>query len=230
MRANMLMTRSVVTVAADASVYDAAMVLLNAGISAAPVVDAGGKMIGIISEADLMHRPEIGTLPKKSWLERLLADDAVLAKDFIRSHAHRVADVMTRDVVTAGPRATVPEIAALMQRHKVRRIPIVDGGKIVGIVSRANLLQGLLVREPHDAEAPANETLRTAVLGALGKHGWASSRTTNVVAENGVVHLWGCVDSADARKAYQVAAENVHGVQRVKNHMMVIPPEVHFGL
>ena len=230
MRANLVMTRHVVTVPADASVYDAAMVLLNAGISAAPVVDAGGKMIGIVSEADLMHRPEIGSVVKKSWLQRLLADDAVLAKDFIRSHSHRVADVMTKEVVSAGPRTSLPDIAALMQRHKVKRLPIVDDGRIVGIVSRANLLQGLLVREPREAEAPANDTLRAAVLGALGKRGWASSGTANVVADNGVVHLWGCVDNATVKKAYEVAAENVHGVQRVKNHMMVLPPEVHFGI
>ena len=230
MRADMLMSRDVVTVAADASVYDASMILLNAGISAAPVVDAGGKMIGIVSEADLMHRPEIGTVPKKSWLERLLADNAVLAKDFVRSHSHRVADVMTKDVVTAGPRTSLSEIAALMQRHKIKRLPIVDGDQIVGIVSRANLLQGLLVREPLDAEAPPNEKLRSAVIGALCKRGWASSGTANVVAENGVVHLWGCVDSPDVKKAYQVAAENVHGVRRVKNHMMILPPEVHYGI
>lgn len=230
MRANLVMSRDVVTVAADASVYDAAMVLLNAGISAAPVIDAGGKMIGIISEADLMHRPEIGTVPRRSWIERLLVDDAILAKDFIRSHSHRVADVMTREVVTAGPRAPLPELAALMQRHKIKRIPIVDGDKVIGIVSRANLLQGLLVREPLDASAPDNDKLRAAVLGALAKHGWASSGTANVVAENGVVHLWGWVDSTAAKKAYEVASENVPGVQRVKNHMMILPFQVHLGV
>ncbi|NDH64417.1 MAG: CBS domain-containing protein, partial [Alphaproteobacteria bacterium] len=110
MRAKHVMTRQVHSVAADSSVYDAAQVLLNAGISAAPVVDADGTLIGIVSEADLMYRAEIGTVPGKSWLQRLLADDAVLARDYIRSHSHRVADVMTKNVVTAEERASLGEI------------------------------------------------------------------------------------------------------------------------
>ena len=230
MRAKHVMTRQVHSVAADSSVYDAAQVLLNAGISAAPVVDADGTLIGIVSEADLMYRAEIGTVPGKSWLQRLLADDAVLARDYIRSHSHRVADVMTKNVVTADERASLGEIAALMQRHRVKRIPILRGGKLVGIVSRASLLQGLLAREPSALEDPAaDETLRTAVAADLAKHAWASSRPINVVVENGVVHLWGYVDSDAVKDAYRTATENVRGVKRVESHITVLPPEVHFG-
>lgn len=230
MRARHVMTRQIHAVAADASVYDAAQVLLNAGISAAPVVDADGTLIGIVSEADLMYRAEIGTVPGKSWLQRLLADDAVLARDFVRSHSHRVTDVMTKNVVTAGERAPLSEIATLMQRHRVKRIPILRGHKVVGIVSRANLLQGLLAREPTLPEdSTADETLRATVAAELAKHAWASNRPTNVVAENGVVHLWGYVDSDAARDACRTATENVRGVKRVENHMTVLPPEIHFG-
>jgi CBS domain-containing protein len=231
MRASQIMSKMVVVIAADDSVYDAAESILNSGISAAPVVDAGGKMIGIVSEADLMHRPELGTVPGKSWLERLLADDTVVAKDFIRSHSHRVADVMTKSVVSADEHATVKEIAALMRRHNVKRIPILRDGKLVGIVSRSNLLQGLLAREPSSLNGKADdEALRTAVIATLAKRGWASAPTTNVVSRDGVIHLWGYVDNDTVKKAYEVAAENVHGVRRVKNHIMVIPPEVHFGV
>ena len=112
MRAKQVMSRLVHTVAADASVYDAAQVLLNSGVSAAPVVDADGSMIGIVSEADLMYRTEIGTVPGKSWLQRLLADDAKMARDYIRSHSHRVADVMTKNVVTAEEATPLRDIAA----------------------------------------------------------------------------------------------------------------------
>jgi CBS domain-containing protein len=231
MRANQVMATDVATVPASASVYDAAFILLNAGVSAAPVVNAGGKMIGIISEADLMHRPELGTVAKKSWFERLLDNDVAMARDFIQSHSHRVADVMTKNVVSAGPRTPLPEIAALMQRHKIKRIPIVEDGVVVGIVSRANLLQGLLAREPGEPEAPVDDdTLRAAVIAVLGKQGWATSGTANVVSENGIIHLWGYVDSATVKKAHEVAAANVHGVRRVKNHMAVIPSDVHFGI
>jgi CBS domain-containing protein len=232
MRAKQVMTRTVHTVAADASVYEAARVLLNAGISAAPVVDAGGKMLGIVSEADLMNRPEIGTAPGKSWLQRLLADDAAKAQDFIQSHSQRVADVMTKDVVTAEERTPLGDIAALMQRHDVKRIPILRDGKLIGIVSRTNLLQGLLAREPErDEGSPGDDKLRADVLAELAKHGWASHfQSTNVVAENGVVHLWGNASSDTVKDAYRIAVENVPGVKRVENHMSVLPPEVRFDI
>ena len=231
MRAKQVMSRLVHTIPADASVYDAAQVLLNAGISAAPVVDADGRMIGIVSEADLMYRTEIGTVPGKSWLQRLLSDDAVLARDYIRSHSHRVADVMTKNVVTAEETTSLGDVAALMQRHRVKRVPILRDGKIVGVVSRANLLQGLLAREPLPSEdVAADETLRASVTAELARHGWASNLPTNVVAQNGTVHLWGYVDNSAVRDAYRIAAENVRGVKRVENHMDILPPEVRFGI
>lgn len=231
MRAKQVMARQVHAVTADASVYDAAQVLLNAGISAAPVVDADGTLVGIVSEADLMYRSEIGTVPGKSWLQRLLSDDAVLAKDYIRAHSHRVADVMTRNPVTASEHATLGEIATLMQRHRVKRIPIARDGKVVGIVSRANLLQGLLAREPASSEDLAtNEAVRTQVTSELARHGWATSQTTCVVADNGIVHLWGYVNSETVRDAYRIAAENVRGVKRVENHMKILPPETRMGI
>lgn len=231
MRAKQVMARQVHAVTADASVYDAAQVLLNAGISAAPVVDADGTLVGIVSEADLMYRSEIGTVPGKSWLQRLLSDDAVLAKDYIRAHSHRVADVMTRNPVTASEHATLGEIATLMQRHRVKRIPIARDGKVVGIVSRANLLQGLLAREPASSEDLAtNEAVRAQVTSELARHGWATSQTTCVVADNGIVHLWGYVNSETVRDAYRIAAENVRGVKRVENHMKILPPETRMGI
>ena len=231
MRAKQVMTRQIHSLAADASVYEAAQVMLNAGISAAPVVDVDGTLIGIVSEADLMYRSEIGTAPGKSWLQRLLSDDAVLANDYIRAHSHRVADVMTKNLVTADERATLGEIATLMQRHRVKRIPIVRDGKVVGIVSRANLLQGLLAREPASSEDPAdNEKVRSLVTSELARHGWATNQTACVVAESGVVHLWGFVNSDAVRDAYRIAAENVRGVKRVENHMKVLPPEARLGV
>ena len=231
MRAKQVMTRQIHSLAADASVYEAAQVMLNAGISAAPVVDVDGTLIGIVSEADLMYRSEIGTAPGKSWLQRLLSDDAVLANDYIRAHSHRVADVMTKNLVTADERATLGEIATLMQRHRVKRIPIVRDGKVVGIVSRANLLQGLLAREPASSEDPTdNEKVRSLVTSELARHGWATNQTACVVAESGVVHLWGFVNSDAVRDAYRIAAENVRGVKRVENHMKVLPPEARLGV
>lgn len=228
MYAMKVMTRPVVTIPADATVYAAADILLGARISAAPVVDADGKMIGIVSEADLMNRPESGTVPAKSWLQRLLAPEVVLARDFLRSHSHHVADVMTHDVVTAEERTDLKEIAGLMQSRGVKRVPIVRDGKVVGIVSRANLLQGLLARDPRAGEGTApDDDLRERVNDELDRHSWASD-VSNVVVENGAVHLWGQTFSPTARDAVRVAVENVHGVKRVVNNIVVLPVEAGF--
>jgi CBS domain-containing protein len=230
MHASQVMTRSVVTVPADATVYAAADILLGARISAAPVVDADGRMVGIVSEADLMNRPEAGTLPAKSWLQRLLADEARLARDYVRSHSHHVADVMTREVVTAGERTPLLEIAALMQRTSIKRLPVVRDGKVVGIVSRANLLQGLLAREPYPAVSlPGDDQVRTDVSRALDAYRWANG-VSNVVVDSGVVSLWGYVDSGAAKEAIRVATENVAGVRRVVNNIVVTPRPMDGGV
>lgn len=225
MRARQVMTRDVVTIKAEISVYDAAHILLSNGISAAPVVDADRRMIGIVSEADLMNRPEIGTFPAKSWLERLLtADESVRARDYIRAHAHRVTDVMTRNVVTADEQSELRDIAILMKKHNVRRIPILRDGRLVGIVSRANLLQGLMARESASGSVTVDDaTLGAAVTAAIAEQGWAFRQGFRIVAENGVVHVWGSVASDAVRDAVRVAAETVAGVSRVESHLTLAP-------
>jgi CBS domain-containing protein len=231
MLAKDVMTRQVHTLPADASIFDAVRLLLSTHVSAAPVVDAAGKLVGIVSEADFVHRAELGTEQRRSWLLRLLRDDTGAAADYIKSHARRVADIMTRNVVTAGELATLGDIAALMDEHHVKRIPIVRDGRLVGIVSRANLLQGLLACLP--AESGPNvsdEDIRTAVQVELAKHHWPSIWPTNVVVEQGVVHLWGYAPNWTAKKACQVAAEGVAGVKGVENHLAILPDAVAFGV
>lgn len=221
MHAGQVMTKDIVTIKAEASVYDAAHILLSSGVSAAPVVDADHRMIGIVSEADLMHRPEIGTFPARSWLQRLLTtNESVLARDYIRSHAHRVADVMTKDVVTATEQTDLSEIASLMEKHAIKRIPIVRGDLLVGIVSRANLLQGLMAREPAvGAAAIDDQAIRAAVTAAIAKQGWTSCQAPKIIVEKGIVHLWGTAPNDAVKDAIRVAAETVRGVRRVDNHL-----------
>lgn len=222
MYAMKVMTRPVVTIPADTTVFQAADILLGSRISGAPVVDDGGKLVGIVSEADLMNRPELGTVPARSWLQRLLTDEAVLAKEYARSHSHRVADVMTREVVTADERTELKQIALLMTKHRIRRVPIVRDGRVVGIVSRADLLQGLLSREPRATDGSTDDdTLRSRVVAELGRHSWGT-RITNLVVDNGTVNLWGHVGSSAAREAVRIAVENVPGVKRVTNNVVVM--------
>jgi len=231
MRAKHVMTDCVYALPADASIFDAAELLVSAGISAAPVVDSRDKLIGIVSEADLMSRTEIGTAPDKSWLQRLFADEVTTAGAYVRSHSHRVVDVMTRRVVTATEDTRLSELASLMNEHSIKRIPILRDGAIVGIVSRANLLQALLSREPAADTAPhTDEETRRAVVAELEKNSLTSTWPVNVVVNAGVVHLWGFVASDTVSKAHRVAAENVPGVKRVKNHLRPIPPGVNMGV
>jgi CBS domain-containing protein len=231
MRARHVMTDCVYALPANASIFDAAELLVSAGISAAPVIDSAGKLIGIVSEADLMSRAEIGTAPDKSWLQRLFADEATAAGTYVRSHSHHVTDVMTRHVVTATEDTGLAELANLMHRNSIKRIPILRDGAIVGIVSRANLLQALLSREPAaDASPHSDEETRRAVIAELEKNGLTSTWPINIVVNAGVVHLWGFVASKAVSRAHRVAAENVPGVKRVKDHLRAIPPGVNMGV
>ncbi|SKA12471.1 BON domain-containing protein [Enhydrobacter aerosaccus] len=231
MRAKDVMTIGVVSVLADASVFDAAEILTSEHVSALPVIDDKGRVIGIVSEADLIRRAEIETAPHKSWLHRWLDDDVTKAADYVRSHSRRVRDVMTKNVVTVEEGATLGEIAELMAKHGIKRVPVVQDGVMVGIVSRANLLQALMSREPDGGGSrPSDAQLRRDVADAVSKHGWSSAWPTNIVVSNGVVHLWGFVQSDAVRNAYRVAAENVPGVKSVKNHMRTVPPSVNMGV
>lgn len=224
MRAKDVMTRRVHTVGEDATVFDAARLLLSASISAAPVVSADGTLVGIISEADLMRRADLGTEQKKSWFLRLLADDVAVAAEYIRSHARRAADVMTRDVVTADEDALLGEIASLMESNRVKRVPILKDGKVVGIVSRANLLQGLLAYQPTVEHSEVSDTqIRARVVGELERSLGSSASIRNVIVEHGVVHLWGLARSDTEVRACRVAAESVPGAKRVENHLKTIP-------
>ncbi|MBP6769611.1 MAG: CBS domain-containing protein [Reyranella sp.] len=231
MRAKDIMTESIVCVNVKETVFDAAELLLGAGVSAAPVVNDQGNVLGIVSEADLIHRAEIATTPRKSWLQRLLGGEATAARDFVSTHARKVADVMTREVVTASDDATLVELVELIEKHRVKRIPIVRDNKLVGVVSRANLLGALLSREPEAAVEPTDDNqLRQAVVDAFDKQPWKSRWPVNVVVSDGAVHLWGFVESEDVRKAYRVAAENVPGVKKVRSHLRSIPATVGMGV
>jgi CBS domain-containing protein len=231
MRAKDIMTESIVCVNVKETVFDAAELLLGAGVSAAPVVNDKGNVVGIVSEADLIHRAELETAPRKSWLQRLLGTEATAARDYVTSHARKVADVMTREVVTASDEATLGELVGLIEKHRVKRIPIVCDDKLVGIVSRANLLGALLSREPDTAVGLADDkSLRQAVVDAFDKQAWKSRWPVNVVVNDGVVHLWGFVEGEEVRKAYRVAAENVPGVKKVKSHLRSIPATVGMGV
>ena len=231
MLAEKVMSPIVLTVPLDASIYQAAETMVSAEVSALPVVDGTGRMVGILSEADLMHRAEIGTEPRKGWLQRLLSDRTGAAHESVVLHSRRVGDVMTREVVTVHEQTPLSEVARLMDHHEIKRVPVMRDGKVVGIVSRSNLLRALLSRDPQQpASAPSDEALRRAVEAAVKGQAWESAWPVNIIVNAGVVHLWGFVAGDATSTAYRVAAENVPGVLKVENHLRHVPHSVGMGV
>src|SRR5690606_8514615 len=140
MQASDVMSTPVISVTEDTSVAEVARLLLRHGISAMPVLGANGRLLGIVSEGDLVRRVESGTEREASWWLRLFGDSEERVRDYAKTHGRRVTDVMTREVTTVNEDASLPEIAALLERRRIKRVPVMRGGEVVGIVSRANLL------------------------------------------------------------------------------------------
>jgi CBS domain-containing protein len=227
MKARDIMTTHVVSVRPGVSVAQVADIMVKRGISAVPVVDDRGAVVGIVSEGDLMRRAETGTERRRAWWLRLLTGEAELASDFIKANARKVDDIMTRDVITVTDDTPVGEIASLLEKKHIKRVPVLANGQLVGIVSRANLVQALAVasHRPH-LEIPASDTeIRDRLVDRLRKEPWAHLSLMNVVVTDGVVHLWGIVPSAVEKRAIRVAAEGVPGVRAVDDHLTVRPVE-----
>ncbi len=221
MQAKDIMSSPVVTVSPDASVAEVAALLLEKRISGVPVVDQTGQIVGILSEGDLLRRVETDTQRHRPhWLEMLLGQSGD-AGSFIKSHASRVGDVMSHDVIASHPEASLREIAELMERHGIKRFPIVDGGRIVGIVSRANLMQGLLADRRSAAAATSDDQIRDNLNDLLRTQSWIDHNRINAVVSGGVVQLWGSVQNDEQRRALMVAAESTTGVKSVEDHLTV---------
>ena len=225
MKAADIMTRGAFTVTADSTVEGAARTMLGHRVSGLPVVDAGGAIVGMLTEGDLLRRAETGTERRRPrWLELLLGPGR-MARDYVHSHAGKVGDVMTRDVITVGPGTPIEEVAELMERRRVKRLPVVEEGRIVGIVSRANLLAALLeaLGETRPSAASDRE-IRRRVLAEIDKQRWAPRASIDIAVEDGVIELRGAVTDERERQALRVAAENVPGVKAVRDRLVWVEP------
>lgn len=224
MQAKDIMTSNVIAVTSDSGVRDAAAVMLKHRISAVPVVDESGILVGIVSEGDLMHREEAGTRRRRSWWLWLFANAEALAEEFVKEHSHRVSDIMTHDVITASPETTLVEIAERLEKNGIKRVPIVENGKVVGIVSRANLVQALTMAPKQSAGSDALDSqIQQRILARLNSELWRPP-WVNVRVEKGVVELWGTASSEAQRKAAHLAAELTPGVVGVKDGVKVQKP------
>jgi CBS domain-containing protein len=224
MQARDVMVSPVITASKTATVREIAKTLLEKRISAVPVVDEVGKLVGILTESDLMRRAEAGTEHPYSWWVHFLAGDATVAADYVKSHAAKIEDVMTSNVVTAAPETPLYEIATLLEEHQIRRVPIVDkDGNLVGIVSRANLIQIVASARPRLEMTLPDSTIRQKLLSELKKQSWAHTHNLGVTVTNGVVDLWGYAQSDDERRAIRVVAEDIPGVVVVNDHLADSP-------
>lgn len=221
MRAKDVMTTAVHTIGPETPVAAVARLLLERRISGAPVVDAENRVVGVVSERDLMRRPETGTMRRRGWWLGLVASNDELAADYVKTHGTKARDVMSQPAITVGEEADLADVARLLERRSIKRVPVVRDGKLVGIISRANLLQGLIARSP--APAPASDAaIHTRLIDELQREPWANALMTNVTVNNGVVQLWAAVHSQHERKAMIVAAESIPGVVRVDAHIAVL--------
>jgi CBS-domain-containing membrane protein len=218
-----VMTRNVISVPPDGTVADAVQLMLDRGISGLLVVDASGVLVGIVTEGDLLRRDELGTERRRSWWLRLLASPGRQAADFTRTHGRKVDDVMTRDVISVDANAPLEQIVALMEEHRVKRVPVLDGDRVAGVVSRADLLRALaVVAREHRETAADDRTIRERILDTLTRESWAPKTTLNVTVVNGVVDLWGTISNDQERRAICVIAENTPGVTKVLDHLVFV--------
>jgi CBS domain-containing protein len=217
------MTSPVITVKPTMSVKDVARLFLERRVSAVPVVDDQEKIIGIVSEGDLVHRSEIFTERQHPWWLVLMAGDEGLAAEYIKAHAKQIVDIMTRKVITAGPDTPLQEIAAMLEKYGIKRLPIVRDGQLVGIVSRANLVQAIATSGSKLDVPLSDTTIREKLLTHLNTQNWAHTALLNATVSGGVVDLWGYGESDTERKAIRVAAEATPGVRAVNDHMTARP-------
>jgi CBS domain-containing protein len=223
MKAHDVMTWGTITVEPDASVTRAVRLMLQNKISGLPVVDANGQLVGMVTEGDFLRRGELGTeRHRPRWLEFLLGPGR-LAAEYVQSSGQKISEIMTPEPKTITPETPLDEVVRLMERHRIKRLPVVQDGKLVGIVSRVNLLHAL-ASVAHEVKAPAGDdaAIRDRIMVECAKQPWAPH--VNVVVRDGVVELWGVITDERERQAFIVVAENVPGVKAVRDHLAWIEP------
>lgn len=225
MQAKDIMTTTVITARKDSLVHDLAGLMLKHRISGLPIVDSEQRVIGIVSEGDLMRRAENETEARHAWWLALILSKQDRADEYRKAHGLKADDVMTRRVVTIADDASLREIANLLEKHHIKCVPVTRDGKLVGIVSRSNLLHGLAaegVTKPGPSTID-DRIIREELLHTLSKQTGIDTALLNVIVDGGVVQLWGLVSSTNEVKAAQVAAETARGVKRVENNLSALP-------
>jgi CBS domain-containing protein len=226
MRAVDVMTVDPVSISPEDSIVEAIRLMLQRKFSGLPVVDGTGALVGIVTEGDLLRRTETGTQRKRPrWIEFLIGSGR-LANEYVQTSGRKVHDVMTYDVHTVTENTSLDDIVHQMERHQIKRLPVVRDGKLVGIVTRANLLRALasVVTETKPVAAADDASIRAKIYAELQKQSWAPVNMLDIVVRDGVAHLWGVVLDERQREAIRVVAENTAGVKSIEDHLVWVEP------
>jgi CBS domain-containing protein len=220
-----VMTPRVLSVAPDESIFVAAQLMLQRRISGLPVIDGRGDLVGIVSEGDFLRRAETATERKRpKWMEFLLGPGR-LADEYVKISSRKVRDVMTDEVRTVTPDSPLEDVVRLMERHHIKRVPVTEGGKVVGIVTRANLLHAMASFVSEIAPSSADDTsIRKQLIAELERQSWTPATRIDVTVRNGVVQLSGTVTDERQRQALRVAADNIPGVKKIEDYIIWTDP------
>jgi len=224
-RALHVMMPHVIATSVDSTIFDAIELMLKYHISGLPIVDKSQNLVGIISEGDFLRRVEIGTEKTRNrWLQFLLGPDT-LANEYIKSHGRKISEIMTHDPVTATEYTPLEEVARLMERHHIKRIPITRGKKLVGIITRANLIQAVAAKgKTIRAVKESDHAIRMKVLDEIAKQAWASAPLINIAVHNGIVELFGIVYADHQEEALKILVENIPGVKGISSELTWVDP------
>jgi CBS domain-containing protein len=219
LQARDVMTHPAVAVTPETSVLDAIRRMLKTRITGIPVVGSEGRLVGIVTASDFMRRAELGTEAKRSkWLDALFGP-AEAAEAYARSHGQKVGEVMTRHPATVFETTPLDEVVALLERRGVKHLPVIRADKVVGMVSRTDLMRALVKRHRAARRAPGNAALRSAILSAIDAEVWADGARVDVVAHDGSVDVWGTLSDIEQRDALLALVESVPGVKTVGDHL-----------
>jgi CBS domain-containing protein len=224
MKASDVMTRNVLTVGRETSVANAIRVMLENNISGLPVLD-NGKIVGILTEGDLLRRSETGTeRHRPRWLEIVMGPGR-MAGEYVRAHGRKVEEIMTTDLISVAGDTPLDEVVGLMERRRIKRVPVLDGNILIGVISRADLLSSLLrVLEAQHSEHRGDDDIREQILAELAKAAWVPRDGLSISVRDGIVDLNGVILEEKEREALRVVAENVPGVTAVEDHLVWIEP------
>lgn len=225
MKAQDVMTRDVISIGPDATVLQAARLMLQHHISGLPVIDKDGNLVGVLSEGDFLRRRETRTERKRArWLEFLIGPGRIAA-EYSHTHGNKVSEVMTTEVQTVEQDTALEDIVEVMERRRIKRVPVLCGGQVVGIITRSNLMHAMVsLARKAEPSATDDATIRERLLAEIKREQWAPASMLNVVVRDGAVELWGVIIDERQRQALKVAAENIPGVKAVYDHLAWVEP------